>query len=36
MKSWWPTQGLARAVAQYVGSRANPSSSADAVNDDAP
>jgi hypothetical protein len=36
MKSWWPTQGLARAVAQLVGSRANPSSSADAVNDDAP
>jgi hypothetical protein len=36
MKTWWPTQGLARAVARLVGSRANPSSSADAVNDDAP
>jgi hypothetical protein len=36
MKTWWPTQGLARAVARLVGSHANPFSSADAVNDDAP
>jgi hypothetical protein len=36
MKTWWPTQSLACAVARLVGSRANPSSSADAVNDDAP
>jgi hypothetical protein len=36
MKTWWPTQGLARAVGRLVGSRANPSSSADAVNHDAP
>ena len=36
MKTWWPTQGLAQAVARLVGLRANPSGRADAVNDDAP
>jgi hypothetical protein len=25
MKTWWPTQGLARAVARLVGGRADPS-----------
>jgi hypothetical protein len=36
MKTWWPTQGLAQAVARLVGLPADPSGRADAVNDDAP
>jgi hypothetical protein len=24
MKTWWPTQGLARVVARWVGGRADP------------
>jgi hypothetical protein len=30
MKTWWPTQGLARMVARFVGGRANPAGGAEA------
>jgi hypothetical protein len=36
MNTGWPTQGLAQVVARLVGSPADPSGRADAVNDDAP
>jgi hypothetical protein len=36
MKTWWPTQGLARTVARWVGGRADPGGGAETVNGDAP
>jgi hypothetical protein len=35
MKTWWPTQGLARAVARLVGGRTDPGG-AEAGNREAP
>jgi hypothetical protein len=32
MKTWWPTEGLARTVARWVRGGAEPSSDAEAVN----
>jgi hypothetical protein len=35
MKTWWPTQGLARVVARFVGGRADAGGGAEAVDSDA-
>jgi hypothetical protein len=35
MKTWWPTQGLARVVARWVGGRADPGGG-EAVDSDPP
>ena len=36
MKTWWPTEGLARTVARWVGGRAEPGPVGDAGNGDEP
>jgi hypothetical protein len=36
MKTWWPSQGLARAVARLVGGRVDPAGGTEAVNGDQP
>ena len=36
MKTWWPTEGLARAVARLVGARTEPGGGAKAADGDAP